>query len=327
MRSKNEIFEEDTDLFPKTNKLAHFSHLNSKKHKPVNFLRGNHMEYPLAVGDLIKKFYKSSSKANKEENYELAFNLFLETFTDKFNEAYEFVVCIANPKSRQEFIQSFEVNAASLYSSVTLGYSAEQICVKLLEFSKIQYLSPDIINFIHNTTSSYGKCRLVLMNNKYFLESENIEVVQYYFDLPNLKDCWNSPIYRIDLTETVDKDFSNRITADLSEMPMLVNETSVLKESNETLMKLIDEKADEDSKFKNLSQVVFRLEVLHEKIDKVRIDREGISRYKYMMSQEFDYLNTDEKTRLAIHLRPTAKLIKKNQSVPRTRDFKNVHWE
>lgn len=289
-------------------------------------LKPEHVNFPIAIGELNKKYYKTGSKAIKEDNYELAFNIYLETFSQNFNEAYEFVVCIANAKSRQEFIQSFEVNAASLYSSVTLGFTADQICQKLLQFSKIDYLSPEIRQFIHSTTSSYGKCRLVLMNNKYFIESEDLEVLRYYHDLPNLADCWNSQIYKIDLTDQFESDFSTKPTTNYSEMVPKLTERVIVKESNEFLMKLIDEKGNEDLQNQNFVKPVFRLEIDHQKIDKVRIDRVGISKYKYMMSQEFDYLNVDEKVRLPFNLRPTAKFFNKNPRLSRTRDFENVYW-
>ena len=262
---------------------------------------------PLAIGEISKKAYDKNSKSSNETDFELAFNLYLETFTEEFTPAYEFVVCIANPKSRQEFIQTFEVNAASLYSSVTLGFTPELICEKLRHFSKMNSLGNDIVEFIHKTTSSYGKCRLVLMNNKYFLESEDRKVVEYYLKLPNLTDCWNSAIYKSNPADFFDSNHSQLATRDASEFEEPSSDNAILKESNEFLMKYLDDKANEEQLRNRKVVPVYRLEVLHDKIDKVRIDREGINKYHNMLSQEFDYLSVDERTRLAINLRPDAK--------------------
>ena len=278
-----------------------------KGHHQTGILKPDHWGKPLAIGELSKKLYNKTSKPSEETDFEWAFNLYLETFTEDFTQAYEFVVCIANPKSRQEFIQSFEVNAASLYSSVTLGFTSELICEKLALYSKMDALGSDIADFIRQTTSSYGKCRLVLMNNKYFLESEDRRVVDYYFKLPNLSDCWNSGIYKCSPADLLDLNLSNMVTQDVSDLEATAPDRGLLKESNEYLMKYLDEKASEDQRRTKRQPVVHRLEVLHDKIDKVRIDREGANKYLNMMSQEFDYLNVDERTRLAINLRPNAK--------------------
>ncbi len=92
--------------------------------------------YPLMVGQKVKKYYNESKTNKKIGDYEWVVELFLETFSPKFKECYEFIVLIAEPKSRQEFIQSFEINSASLFASVTLGYNSKKILKTLQEYNK-----------------------------------------------------------------------------------------------------------------------------------------------------------------------------------------------
>jgi hypothetical protein len=270
--------------------------------------KNEYMRMPLIVGSLSQKFYKATTKGASQEVYETAVDLYLETFTEGFSEAYEFVVCIATAKSRQEFIQTYEINAASLYASVVLGLTPEHVCQKLTEFSKMEGIDPKVREFIYTTTSSYGKIRLVLMKNQYFLESEDPNVIKYYRDMPNLQDCWKSEIYVTDPSKGAST------TADLTPFPRThsgfdgeQSTKMLLEEPNEALMKFIDQKGDEKGRPPKKYIPIYRLEVQHNKIDKVRIEREGNARYKYMLSQEFDYEDIDEADRLPVTLRAITK--------------------
>jgi len=67
-------------------------------------LKMDNLKNPLILGELVKKYYNESKKTKNKGEFEYVIELFLETFSPNFKEAYEFVVLIAEPKSRQEFI-------------------------------------------------------------------------------------------------------------------------------------------------------------------------------------------------------------------------------
>jgi hypothetical protein len=266
-------------------------------------LKPNHDLLPLYVGSLLKKSYKNETTVDESRNFEFIFEIFLETFNPRFKEAYEFVISMAEPKSRQEFIQCFQVNSASLYASVTLGYTADQLCTKLESFNKIESLNKTIINFIHQTTSSYGKCRLVLQENSYFLESEDVRVLEYYQKIQVLNDCWIGQIYKFNIKNKEVKNFSETgPTGIFSQEP----KESALANNPEVMMQ-IEEIAKDIEKELEIDLDVYRLKIKNDKIDKVRIERDGNSRYQFMLSQEYEYTSIDESQQLKINLKSTAK--------------------
>ena len=90
-------------------------------------LKEDHANCPLWVGDLRRKYYKKRGKSgvylkNSEESEEII-DLILEAFSPSYKRAYDFVITIAEPKSRQEFIHNYEINPASLNAAITLGIS------------------------------------------------------------------------------------------------------------------------------------------------------------------------------------------------------------
>ena len=124
--------------------------------------------------------------------------IYLETFSQGFKETSMFISKIAESKSRQEFLQRFEINAGSLYAAVTLGLDHTEICEGLRKYSKFEWVDPHAERWIQKTADSYGKCRLVLENNRYYIESPFRAVVQYYFDLEYLKASFIGEVFQVE---------------------------------------------------------------------------------------------------------------------------------
>lgn len=123
--------------------------------------------------------------------------IYLETFSQGFKAASLFVSKIAESKSRQEFIQRFEINAGSLYAAVTLGLDHKNILEGLHRFCKTEWCDPTAEKWIKKTADSYGKCRLVLENNRYFIESPFQKVVEYYHNLDYLRDSFIGDVFQM----------------------------------------------------------------------------------------------------------------------------------
>ncbi|KAM5360587.1 hypothetical protein ACJZ2D_013664 [Fusarium nematophilum] len=101
----------------------------------------------------------------------------LERFSPLSDQATDFLITIAEPRSRPEFLHEYELTAFSLYAAVSVGLNPQDIISALDRFLKTQ-LPPSIQNFIKSCTKSYGKVRLVLKSNKYFVESADAEILQ-----------------------------------------------------------------------------------------------------------------------------------------------------
>jgi hypothetical protein len=54
----------------------------------------------------------------------------------------------------------------------------------------MSYVSKQVIHYIRNTSSSFGKARLVLKDNRYFIEADTRVVIDFYENQHNLSDCW-----------------------------------------------------------------------------------------------------------------------------------------
>lgn len=146
------------------------------------------------MGDLRRKFYKKKNQSGyyekREDVSEEVIDLVLEAFSPNYKKVYDFLITIAEPKSRQEFIHNYEINPASLNAAITLGISTSEIIQKLEEYSKTQRIPMEIEKYICRTSSSFGKAKLVLKDNRYFIEAETMKVIDYYKAIEVLSDCW-----------------------------------------------------------------------------------------------------------------------------------------
>ncbi|KAK3375305.1 P-loop containing nucleoside triphosphate hydrolase protein [Podospora didyma] len=101
----------------------------------------------------------------------------LERFNALAEQATDFLITIAEPKSRPTFLHEYALTTHSLYAAVSVGLRPRDIINTLDRFLKTA-LPTSIRNFIQQCTNSYGKVKLVLKNNKYFVESVDAEMLQ-----------------------------------------------------------------------------------------------------------------------------------------------------
>ncbi|XP_065905045.1 general transcription and DNA repair factor IIH helicase/translocase subunit XPB-like [Dysidea avara] len=104
-------------------------------------------------------------------------HIFLEAFSPVYKHARDFLIAIAEPVCRPEHIHEFQLTAYSLYAAVSVGLQTADIIEYLKRLSKTSI--PDgIVQFITLCTLSYGKVKLVLKHNRYFVESSYVDVLQ-----------------------------------------------------------------------------------------------------------------------------------------------------
>ncbi|KAL5709191.1 DNA helicase [Ranunculus cassubicifolius] len=103
--------------------------------------------------------------------------IFLETFSPLYKQAYDFLIAIAEPVCRPESMHEYNLTPHSLYAAVSVGLETETIISVLNKLSKTK-LPKEMIDFIHASTANYGKVKLVLKKNKYFVESPFPEVLK-----------------------------------------------------------------------------------------------------------------------------------------------------
>ncbi|XP_065073582.1 general transcription and DNA repair factor IIH helicase subunit XPB-like [Ochlerotatus camptorhynchus] len=115
-------------------------------------------------------------------------HIFLESFSPVYKHAHDFLIAISEPVCRPEHIHEYKLTAYSLYAAVSVGLQTHDIIEYLKRLSKTT-VPEGIQEFIRLCTLSYGKVKLVLKHNKYFVESPHPEVLQKLLKDPVIQTC------------------------------------------------------------------------------------------------------------------------------------------
>ena len=102
--------------------------------------------------------------------------------------AHDFLIAISEPVSRPEFVHEYKLTSYSLYAAVSVGLQTNDIIEYLTRLSKSS-IPEGIKQYIEMCTLSYGKVKLVLKHNKYFVESNHPEVLQKLLKDPVMQEC------------------------------------------------------------------------------------------------------------------------------------------
>jgi DNA excision repair protein ERCC-3 len=104
-------------------------------------------------------------------------HIFLEAFSPLYQQASDFLVTIAEPDSRANLIHEYQLTRSSLGAAISVGLSADQILKSLDVLSKVK-VPQEVVDFVRKHAESYGKVKLVLQKNSYFLESTHPQALQ-----------------------------------------------------------------------------------------------------------------------------------------------------
>ena len=101
----------------------------------------------------------------------------LESFSPLAAQAQDFLTTIAEPLSRPVFLHEYALTVHSLYAAVSVGLMPQDIINFLDRLSKTP-LPQEIRSFILECTRAFGKVKLVLKHNRYFLETPDNKVLK-----------------------------------------------------------------------------------------------------------------------------------------------------
>lgn len=104
-------------------------------------------------------------------------HIILEGFNALAEQAQDFLIAIAEPVSRPSFMHEYKLTPYSLYAAVSVGLEPNDIIEVLNRLSKVP-VPKSVLDFIREYTASFGKIKLVLKQNKYFVESSHPEILQ-----------------------------------------------------------------------------------------------------------------------------------------------------
>ncbi|XP_030765835.1 general transcription and DNA repair factor IIH helicase subunit XPB [Sitophilus oryzae] len=230
-------------------------------------------------------------------------HIFLESFSPVYKHAHDFLIAISEPVSRPEHIHEYKLTAYSLYAAVSVGLQTNDIIEYLKRLSKTTV--PDgIIEFIKLCTLSYGKVKLVLKHNKYFVESPHPEILQKLLKDPVIQECR--------LRRNVEEEGDGFITQvqDKKNVPTFGGKPASTEQNNESntvpdditnFYEKMDNEEDEDESA--LQTVSF--EVNQEKIEVIQ---KRCIELEYPLLAEYDFRNDTVNPDINIDLRPSAVL-------------------
>ncbi|KAG0263263.1 transcription factor TFIIH complex ERCC-3 subunit [Actinomortierella ambigua] len=104
-------------------------------------------------------------------------HIILEGFSPIAEKAIDFLIAIAEP-----------LTPYSLYAAVSVGLETEDIIEVLSRLSKVP-VPESILSLIRDCTLSYGKVKLVLKHNRYFVESSYPEMLQTLLRDPVIREA------------------------------------------------------------------------------------------------------------------------------------------
>ena len=114
-------------------------------------------------------------------------SIYMEAQSPIADQAEDFLIAIAEPVSRPEFVHEYRLTAYSLYAAVSIGLETENMIDVLNRLSKTP-VPPNIVDFIRENTLSYGKVKLVLKQNRYYVESAYPDILQKLLKDEVIKD-------------------------------------------------------------------------------------------------------------------------------------------
>jgi len=103
-------------------------------------------------------------------------------------DAYEFLVAISEPVSRPEWIHEYMLTTWSLYAAIAINIDTSTIIRTLKRLSKND-LPNEVINYITECTSRYGKVKMVLKQNRFYVESTSAKILNDLLKNPLIADA------------------------------------------------------------------------------------------------------------------------------------------
>mmetsp|Transcript_8737 Transcript_8737/g.26155 ORF Transcript_8737/g.26155 Transcript_8737/m.26155 type:complete len:791 (-) Transcript_8737:101-2473(-) len=114
--------------------------------------------------------------------------IYLEAFHELYTQAYDFLVAISEPVARPEFVHEYKLTPYSLYAAVATNIDTESILLVLERLSKNK-LPDSVATFVRECTKRYGKAKLVLKHNRFFVESEHPSVLRELLRDPKISQA------------------------------------------------------------------------------------------------------------------------------------------
>ncbi|ORY69787.1 P-loop containing nucleoside triphosphate hydrolase protein [Pseudomassariella vexata] len=233
--------------------------------------------------------------------------IILENFSPLAEQAKDFLITIAEPLSRPTYLHEYALTTHSLYAAVSVGLQPQDIINTLQRFSKT-VLPDSIRSYIENSASAYGKVKLVIKNNKYYVESNDADVLQKLLKDPVIGPC---RVQGTDITTAAPSMGGLVIPGTSNAAGVQQAQVQQAEKSGEeaaapdkaqpaAAIQALREEDDDDNE-----EAVHAFEIYDTDIEKVQKQCLAI---QYPILQEYDFRNDDRNANLEIDLRPNTQI-------------------
>lgn len=222
--------------------------------------------------------------------------IILESFSPLAEQAQDFLITVAEPRSRPSHVHEYAITLYSLYAAVSVGLETDDIVAVLNRLSKTP-VPESFLKFIRDATVKFGKVKLVLKHNRYFVESTQADILQML-----LKDPVIGP-----LRVQGEKDLlllSAPVQGDLV-IPGTKKNDEVKKdgEVEDIFASVVGKKAEDDDD-DDLDKV-HSFEIASESVE---IVKKRCYEIEYPVLEEYDFRNDDRNANLDIDLKPSTQI-------------------
>ncbi|KAL6936583.1 probable DNA repair helicase RAD25 [Hanseniaspora guilliermondii] len=226
--------------------------------------------------------------------------IILESFSPLAEQAQDFLITIAEPISRPAHIHEYRITAYSLYAAVSVGLEPDDIISVLDRLSKVP-VAKSISDFIRGATVSYGKVKLVIKQNRYFVETSQTHILNMLLDDP--------VIGKLRINEEGDDKTDGKVKT-TSEMIMDVKAENINPDDVEAVFKSVvgdDNKksAEDDVNADDDDDIVHSFEI---GTDAVEIVKKRCQEIDYPVLEEYDFRNDKRNPDLPIDLKPSTQV-------------------
>ncbi|KIW29776.1 uncharacterized protein PV07_05564 [Cladophialophora immunda] len=280
-----------------------FSSFQSTKHKqkPSIFgekdfswlsLKPDHENRPLWIDPNVSVGSKKGPKIT------------LESFSPLSAQATDLLTTIAEPQSRPSYLHEYRFTEHSLYAALSVGLRGEDIIRALEKLSKTP-VPETVIEFINRHTKTYGKVRLVLRNNKFFVESDERPIIDMLLKDPVIGPCkaagTDVQVGRIQTKATVIQGTSNAKGMTQAGQANVEMPRDDPAKENEAMIAALRDEEDEEDAYKEATS----FEIAPNKRDTVAKQCLDIG---YPAISEYDFANDFENATLPIDLKPSTQI-------------------
>ncbi|KAJ1853177.1 DNA repair helicase RAD25 [Coemansia sp. RSA 1822] len=241
-------------------------------------------------------------------------HIVLEAFSPIAELAIDFLIAISEPVSRPSYIHEYKLTPFSLQAAVSVGLDTNDIIEVLNRLSKVP-VPPDVIEFINQCTKSYGKVKVVLKHNKYYVESRYPNILQRLLRDPVIMQARVFPQGSVEGTVSAEGIITQKVsqmdaisvgglpkTGKATETEMTTEtvagvEANVLGDDIGLVTSLVKDDDDED----DTEGIVHAFEINSAKYEDVR---KRCNEIDYPMIEEYDFHNDRRNADLNIDLKP-----------------------